>query len=314
MTDWIERMKKLHGVIAATPTPLKPDMSIDFERLIGHCRWLLGDGGCDGINLLGTTGEATSFSVEQRLAAMRAVAASGLPLERMMVGTGAPALADAVELTKAARELGFNGALLLPPFYYKGIDAESLADYVSDVLGVAGTAGLRLYLYHIPQNTGVPFPAQTIDRLVKRYPGTIAGLKDSSGDIAFSRSLAAQFHGFDVFPSSEGSLTEWKSSGFAGCISATTNITGRLSHMAWSDPESEGGRDAAAAAMAIRTVLGGFPLMASVKAALAAITGEAGWERLVKPLRPLSADERKQLLAKLAATEFANFRSLAAAR
>jgi len=307
-------MKKLHGVIAATPTPLKPDLSIDFERLIGHCRWLLGDGGCDGINLLGTTGEATSFSVEQRLAAMRAVASSGLPLGRMMVGTGAAAFADAVTLTGAARELGFNGALLLPPFYYKGIDAESLADYVGAMIGKAGTPGLSLYLYHIPQNTGVPFPAEAIDRLIKRYPETIAGLKDSSGDITFSRSLAAQFPGFDVFPSSEGSLTEWKSSGFAGCISATTNITGPLSQIALSDPEGQRGRDAAAAAMAIRTVLGSFPLMGSVKAALAAMNAEPGWERLTPPLRPLSTDERTQLLARLAATEFANFRSLAGVR
>ena len=307
-------MKRLHGVIAATPTPLKSDLAIDVERLIGHCRWLLGDGGCDGINLLGTTGEATSFSVEQRLAAMRAVAGSGLPLERMMVGTGAAAFADAVTLTSAARELGFNGALLLPPFYYKGIEAESLADYVGAVIGKAGKPGLRLYLYHIPQNTGVPFAAESIARLIERHAETIAGLKDSSGDITFSRALAAQFPGFDVFPSSEGSLTEWKSAGFAGCISATTNITGRLSQIAWSDPESREGRDAAAAAMAIRTVLGGFPLMASVKAALTAMTGEPGWERLVPPLQPLSPDERQQLLARLEATEFANFEPFADVR
>ena len=307
-------MKKLHGVIAATPTPLNADMSIDTDRLIGHCRWLLGDGGCDGINLLGTTGEATSFSVEQRIAAMRAVAASGLPLDKMMVGTGASALSDAVALTSAARELGFNGALLLPPFYYKGIDAESLADYVGEVIGRAGQSGLKLYLYHIPQNTGVPYPAEAIARLLERYPGTIAGLKDSSGDIAFSRALAEKFPGFDVFPSSEGSLTEWKSSGFAGCISATTNITGRLSQIAWSEPESQRGRDAAAAAMAIRTVLGSFPLMASVKAALTAMTDEPGWERLMPPLRPLSPDERQQLLDRLEATEFANFEPFADVR
>ena len=182
------------------------------------------------------------------------------------------------------------------------------------VLAKAGMSGLRLYLYHIPQNTGVPFPAEAIDRLIKRYPETIAGLKDSSGDIRFSRSLAAQFPGFDVFPSSEGSLSEWKSSGFAGCISATTNITGPLSQIAWSDPEGQRGRDAAAAAMSIRTVLGSFPLMASVKAALAAMNADPGWERLVPPLRPLSTDERMQLLARLTATEFANFRSLAGVR
>jgi 4-hydroxy-tetrahydrodipicolinate synthase len=307
-------MKRLHGVIAATPTPLNADMSIDTARLIGHCRWLLGDGGCDGINLLGTTGEATSFSVEQRLAAMHAVAASGLPLEKMMVGTGASALSDAVALTNAARELGFNGALLLPPFYYKGIEVESLANYVGEVIGLAGQSGLKLYLYHIPQNTGVPYPAEAIARLIERYPGTIAGLKDSAGDIAFSRALAERFPRFDVFPSSEGSLIEWKSSGFAGCISATTNITGPLSQIAWSDSESQRGRDAAAAAMAIRTVLGSFPLMASVKAALTAMTGEPGWERLMPPLRPLSPDERQQLLDRLEETAFANFEPFADVR
>ena len=108
-------MKTLKGVIAATPTPLNADLSIDIDRLVGHCRWLLGDGGCDGINLLGTTGEATSFSVEQRIAAMRAVAQSGVPLQRMMVGTGASALADAVALTRAARELGFAGRCFCRP-------------------------------------------------------------------------------------------------------------------------------------------------------------------------------------------------------
>jgi 4-hydroxy-tetrahydrodipicolinate synthase len=306
-------MKKLRGVIAATPTPLRTDMTIDVERLIGHCRWLLGDGGCDGINLLGTTGEATSFSVEQRIAAMRAVASSGLPLQCMMVGTGASAIADAVALTRAARDLGFNGALLLPPFYYKGIDAASLADYVGEVIAATGSAALRLYLYHIPQNTAVPFPAETVERLLDRHADTVVGLKDSSGDIEFSRGLARRFPGFDVFPSSEGSLVEWKSSRFAGCISATTNITGRLSRSAWADPDGRNGRDAAAAAMAIRGVLAALPLIASVKATLASLTGEPQWERLVRPLQALSAEQRRQLFDRLAATEFANFGSLAAA-
>jgi len=305
-------MKTLKGVIAATPTPLNADLSIDVERLIGHCRWLLGEGGCDGINLLGTTGEATSFSVAERIAAMRAVAQSGLPLNRMMVGTGASALADAVALTRAAREFAFAGALLLPPFYYKGIDAESLANHVGEVIAKAGPFGLKIYLYHIPQNTGVPFGAETIARLRERYPDIVVGLKDSSGDIAFSRSLAVQFPGFDVFPSSEGSLTEWKSSRFAGCISATTNVTGALSRIAWSDPEGERGRQAAASAMAIRGVLAGFPLMASVKAALAAMTGDAGWERLMPPLRRLSPSERAELFARLDKTDFAALRAPAA--
>ena len=112
-------MRSLTGIFAAAATPLKPDLTIDEEKLVAHCRWLLGDGGCDGVNLLGTTGEATSFSLDQRIGAMKAIAKSGLPMESFMVGTGAAALGDAIELTRTASELGFAGALLLPPFYYK---------------------------------------------------------------------------------------------------------------------------------------------------------------------------------------------------
>ncbi|WP_292236066.1 dihydrodipicolinate synthase family protein, partial [Mesorhizobium sp.] len=168
-------------------------------------------------------------------------------------------------------------------------------------------------LYHIPQNTGVSFSSETIARLRQRYAEVVIGLKDSSGDIAFSRALAAQFPGFDVFPSSEGSLSEWRSARFAGCISATTNVTGALSQIAWSDPEGDNGREAAAAAMAIRGALAGFPLMASVKAALAEMTGEAGWERLMPPLRRLSPSERADLFERLGKTGFASIKVSGAA-
>jgi 4-hydroxy-tetrahydrodipicolinate synthase len=161
-------MTKLQGVIAAAATPLGPDLAIDLERLVAHCRWLLGEGGCDGINLLGTTGEATSFPVEARLAAMKAIARSGLPLDRFMVGTGAAALDDAVRLTAEAKSLGFAGALLLPPFYYKGIDADGLVAYVEAVIAKVGPAGLALYLYHFPQNSGVPYTIEVVTRLRKR--------------------------------------------------------------------------------------------------------------------------------------------------
>ena len=89
-------MASLTGIFAAAATPLKPDLSIDTIRLIAHCRWLLNEGGCDGVNLLGTTGEATSFSVEQRLDAMRAVAESGLPMDASWWAPVLPRCSDAV--------------------------------------------------------------------------------------------------------------------------------------------------------------------------------------------------------------------------
>src|SRR4051812_1428561 len=207
-------MALLRGVIAATPTPLNADFSIDTARLVDHCGWLLDAGGCDGVNLLGTTGEATSFSVAQRIDAMQAVAKAGLPMARIMVGTGAASLFDAVTLTAAAHELGFAGALLVPPFYYKSIDAASLVDYVEAVIHGAAAPGLKLYLYHIPQNTGVPYAIEAVETLHHRHPETVVGLKDSSGDLSYSRGLAAKLPGLAVFPSAEGSLAEAKNAGF----------------------------------------------------------------------------------------------------
>jgi 4-hydroxy-tetrahydrodipicolinate synthase len=214
-----------------------------------------------------------------------------------MVGTGAAALADAVALTAAAQGLGFAGALLLPAFYYKGIDAASLVEYVEAVIHGAAAPGLKLYLYHIPQNTGVPYPIEAVEALHGRHPETVVGLKDSAGDLAYSRALAAKLPGFAVFPSAEGSLAEARSAGFAGCISATTNITGNLAQRAWSNPSAA--TKALEDATAIRAVLAAYPLVASVKAALALEKGDGAWERCMPPIRPLTSQQRGALFARL---------------
>jgi 4-hydroxy-tetrahydrodipicolinate synthase len=298
-------MNSLQGVIAAAATPLNEDRSIDLDRLAGHCRWLLGAGGCDGINLLGTTGEATSFSVEQRIDAMRAIAGSGLPLSRFMVGTGAAALDDACRLTSEAKDLGFAGALLLPPFYYKGIDGEALAAYVEAVIGRVGKDGLPLYLYHFPANSGVPYQPETVARLREAYPETLKGLKDSSGDMDYSAGLAKTLPGFDVFPSAEASLGRARELGFAGCISATANVTGPFAQAAWSGRSEAARAEGLSAAVAIRSEIAKFPLVAAVKETLALMSGDDAWRRLVPPLASLSFAQRAPLREALASTALA---------
>ena len=296
-------MAALSGVFAAAATPLTAEFAIDHDKLVAHCGWLLGDGGCDGVNLLGTTGEATSFSVEQRIAAMGAVAASGLPLGRFMVGTGAAALGDSVRLTREAKRLGFAGALLLPPFYYKGIDEPALERCVELVIEGAGADGLALYLYHIPQNTGVPFPIEVVARLAARFPGTLAGLKDSSGDASYAKDLARTVPSIAVFPSSEGTLATADEFGFAGCISASTNVSGVHSQAAWRARGTPDGVAAGGRAVAIREALSKAPLVASVKWALARMKGDDSWRRLHPPLRSLTAAEGAALDRVLDETE-----------
>ena len=287
-------MDRLKGVIAAAATPLTLEHAIDTERLIAHCGRLL-QRGCDGINLLGTTGEATSFSVQQRLQAMQAIARSGLPLARFMVGTGAAALEDAVALTTAAQDLGFAGALLLPPFYYKGIDADSLVGYVESVIKRVGRKDLRLYLYNFPQLTGVPYATEVVVRLHTAHPQHILGLKDSSGDMGFAAELARRVPDFDVFPSSEAALAKARENRFAGCISATTNITAPLAGAGWRAGDDVERTRLIDDATAIRNALAALPLIAAVKWALGDLEGDRSWNRLSPPLRPLSGAEGEKL-------------------
>lgn len=296
-------MQRLAGIFAAAATPLRPDLTIDAERLARHCRWLLSEGGCDGVNLLGTTGEATSFSVEQRLGAMRAVAESGLPMSRFMVGTGASAMRDAITLTKAARELNFSGALLLPPFYYKNIAEDALEAYVATVIEAACGGDFGLYLYHIPQVSTVPYPIALVERLAKRFPETLAGIKDSSGDLEHAKALVERIPSIAVFPGAETLLGLAPEVNFAGCISATTNVTGAIVSRGWKARGTDEGARAMAAASAIRATMSEFPVIASVKWLLAELRNDEEWRRVHPPLSALPETEWLRLRSKLAESE-----------
>ena len=277
------------GVIVATATPVDAAYAPDLPRLLAHCRALL-DNGCDAINLLGTTGEATAFSVEQRLAVMRAVAEGGLPLERFMVGTGVCALDDTVRLTRAACELGFAGALVLPPFFYPDVPADGLIAYVDELIRRVDHPELSIYLYHIPQNTKVPWPVEVVVRLRERHGATLAGLKDSAGDLAYARAVVKAVADFDVFPSSEAALGNANADGFAGCISATANLTAPFAQVAWSAQGTPAGAAAVKKAGDLRGIVARHPLISAVKAALAAHYEDTAWARVCLPLQPLAAE------------------------
>ena len=181
---------KLQGVIAAIATAVDDKGEPDCARSTALARFLLGNG-CDGLNVLGTTGEATSFSLAQRERVMLAYKTAGLPMDRLMVGTGAAALADAVALTRRAAELGFAGALVLPPFYYKGVPDDGLMAYVDAIVTASADRPIPIYLYHFPSMSGLPWHVTLIRRLIAAFGARIAGLKDSSGDLPYAREAAA---------------------------------------------------------------------------------------------------------------------------
>jgi len=284
--------KTMSGVIAAIATPIDETGAPDLARAIKLARFLL-DNGCNGLNVLGTTGEATSFSFAERKSVMDAYKANGLPLERLMVGTGAAAVSDAVALTKHAAELGFAGALVLPPFYYKGVPDDGLAAYIDTLVQATASAPIPIYLYHYPAMSGLPWHVALIDRLLKAHPTRIVGLKDSSGDMAYARAAAAVKPGFAVFPSTEAALIEARRGEFAGCISATANLNADLCARAW----ATGDTVALEAAVAIRKLFEGKPLVPGVKALLAHIHGDPALARTKPPLAMFPAADRAAVIA-----------------
>ena len=283
---------KLRGVIAAIATAVDAQGEPDCARSVALARFLLGNG-CDGLNVLGTTGEATSFSLEQRKRVMTAYREAGLPLDRLMVGTGAASVADAVALTRHAAELGFAGALLLPPFYYKGVPDEGLLAYVETIVSATAVKSIPLYLYHFPALSGLPWHFELIKRLLRAFGTRIVGLKDSSGDMAYAREAAALSPQFDVFPSTEAVLVEARSGVFAGCISATANLNADLCARAW----RSGDAAALDAAVRIRKLFDGKPLVPGVKALLAHIHRDTAWVQVKPPLAAVAASEQAAVAA-----------------
>ncbi|MBV8198988.1 MAG: dihydrodipicolinate synthase family protein, partial [Acidobacteria bacterium] len=179
------------GVNPAVLTPMRDDLSVDLDRMAAHCRWLLGRG-CNGLAILGTTGEANSLGVDERLAVMEGIVARGIDPARLLPGTGTPALTDTVMLSRRAGELGCRGVLVLPPFFYKGPSDDGLFAYFSEVINRLGD-GPAIYLYHFPQQSAVPFSLDLVSRLLRAFPGRVRGIKDSSADWANTQALISNF-------------------------------------------------------------------------------------------------------------------------
>jgi 4-hydroxy-tetrahydrodipicolinate synthase len=278
---------QLQGVIAAIATAVDETGAPDCARSTALARYLLANG-CDGLNVLGTTGEATSFSLDERKRVMTAYRDAGLPMDRLMVGTGAASVADAVALTGHAADLGFAGALVLPPFYYKGVPDDGLVAYIDTLVQATAERPIPIYLYHFPQQSGLPWHVGLVGRLLGMFGQRIVGLKDSSGDMAYARAAAALAPDFKVFPSTEAALPEARTGRFAGCISATANLNADLCARAWKNGDTA----AIEAAVTIRKLFDGKQLVSGVKATLAHIHGDPAWARVKPPLAPYAAADR----------------------
>lgn len=298
---------RITGVMAAGLTAFNDDLSIDMAGTLAHSRWLLANG-CDGVLLFGTTGEANSLSLAERLDFLDALGTSDLPMDRMMIGTGCCALPDTVELTKKTLEIGIESALMLPPFYYKNPSDDGLYAHFARVMDAVGDNRLKTYLYHFPQMSAVPFSHDLIARFLKDFPGAFCGIKDSSGDFENMKTMAENFgkDGFDVFAGTERYLLDTLKAGGVGTITATGNATSALCgavYAAWKagSPDAEGLQEQLTAQ---RLALQNYPAAPALKDLLARESGKTSWGNVRAPFLPLPADKAAQLAADLAKVNF----------
>lgn len=280
----------LRGIWAAVLTPIDSRLEPDASRAIEYYGALLRDG-CDGLNVLGTTGEAASLGLRQRTAFMEALAASELPRERVMIGTGTPSLEDTTVLTQTALRCGFAAALILPPFFFRNAGDDGVHDFFARLFTRVEPRPRSIVLYNFPKMSGVTFRPDVVQALTTEFPSIIAGLKDSSNDRGFQRELIARHGDLAVFPGSEEYLLEASAYGAAGCISASVALWAQLaaSVLEKRDPEQ------ATRLAELRRAVGGPNLLLRVRYLTARLRADPAWERAMPPLGALDSHEKQML-------------------
>lgn len=294
----------LPAVLSPVLTPFKEDGSPDAQKLLKQCQWLESNG--VGQAIFGTNSEANSMSARQKMATLTTLVEGGLNPAHMMPGTGATSIDATVNMTRHALDHKCAGVLMLPPFYYKDITDDGLFAYFSEVIQKVGNAALQIYIYNIPPVTKINLSLSLLERLTKEYPKTIVGMKDSSGDWAYTESVIKLLapSGFRVYAGSEIFLMRALRAGGVGCISATANVNPRaIAELAAHWRESDADQRQATLDQ-VRSVFAQYQMIAGMKTAVAHFSKDPEWLRVRPPLMQLSADQQAKLLSELQKINF----------
>jgi 4-hydroxy-tetrahydrodipicolinate synthase len=288
-------IEPIHGVLAPLLTPFNDDSSVATDLYAAHARWLL-EQGCAGLVPFGTTGEALSVGVDERIAAVRALVDSGVDPAKMIPGTGVSNVADSARLSRACLDMGCAGVMTLPPFYYKAVTEDGLYRYFAQLIEAIG-ADARVYLYHIPPIAIVGIPPTLAARLHADFPGSIVGIKDSSGDWDNTRALLG-IDGLIVYPGSELPLLEALQLGAPGCISATANLNGAAIAAvinAYNHGDVDTARELHVEVKRFRLLLQDYAPIPAQKRLLAIMTGDARWANVRPPLSEMPEAQGRDL-------------------
>lgn len=291
------------GVFAPVVMPFERDLSVNARRLVGQCKWLLTQN--VGIAVFGTNSEANSLSVDEKIDLLDQLINAGIDPSRLMPGTGLCAFPDTVRLTEHATRLGCSGVLMLPPFYYKDVSDDGLYRSYAEVIERVGSNRLKIYLYHIPPISQIAISISLIERLVKDYPETVVGIKDSSGDWSNTKEmLDAGWDNFRIFAGSESFLLQTMRNGGAGCISATANINPAAIYDLYENWQAPAAESKQQELMVLRDLVQRYPVIPALKCIVACNSNEPDWLHVRPPLESLGKSLRDALIAKLTEMNF----------
>ena len=291
----------IKGLIAPILSPF--DNNLDFnQELYNQLAKKLLETGCSGLAPFGTTGEALSVSNSERKSALEGLVKFGIDPLKLIPGTGLCNLPDTIDLCRHALDLGCKGVMTLPPFYFKGMSDDGLHDYYVKLIEGINDTNLKIYLYHIPQVSGVGLSIDLVRNLHTEFPDTVIGIKDSSGDWENTKALLG-IKGLIVYPGSELPVIDAIRLGAPGCISATANLNGTdisevidLCHMGkWEEADAKHEK-----VRAVRLMFQDYAPIPAQKALLAKATGNSEWKNLRPPMQPMATDKLDALINSLA--------------
>ena len=299
-----ENSLKFSGVLSPVLTPFTKDLKPDSRRLVKLCRWLSSQN--VALVLFGTTSEANSLSLEEKISLLDDLIDAGINPSLLMPGTGCCSITETVQLTSHAVKLGCKGALILPPFYYKDISDDGLFRSYAETIERVGNSALNIYLYHIPPVSGVSISLDLIERLIIRYPNVIAGIKDSSGNWKNTQSiLERRWDDFRVFAGSERFLLQTMRAGGVGCISATANINPNAIYNLYKDWKINQADNLQKQLNQVRTILESYPMIPALKSVVSYYSNHPDWTMVRPPFISLEKETQKELIQKLKSLGFA---------
>ncbi|USP40566.1 4-hydroxy-tetrahydrodipicolinate synthase [Acinetobacter sp. XS-4] len=213
-----QQAQTIQGSIVAIVTPMLKDGGVDWKGLEKLVEWHI-EQGTNSIVAVGTTGEASTLSMEEHTQVIKEIIRVANKRIPIIAGTGANSTREAIELTKAAKDLGADAALLVTPYYNKPTQEGLFQHYKA----IAEAVELPLILYNVPGRTGVDLANDTAVRLAE-IPN-IVGIKDATGDVPRGKALIEALNGkMAVYSGDDETAWELMLLGADGNISVTANV------------------------------------------------------------------------------------------